>query len=238
MRRSTFFLILALAGIIGVGKGLAAVAQDKGPNLRGIYKAVAHNSKENTPGLDGKFNFRPDGTFFYARKTAEANIVTKGVYNFDGTQVTLIKGKYKTPWPENWDSPAVMTATQTGDLQMKGVTYTASLIGKIFVPGRYLSPAAPANHYYFTPEGGYKYKGQASSTGEYWVEKTADATSGQDKVTLVLNILRIDGKRVCYHQVIDLDPDGGFTIDGKYKYRRAADVMPAASEAKAPESAP
>lgn len=228
MRRSTLFLVIALTAIVGVGRGLAAVAgEGKDPTLHGIYKAVARDNKTTTPGIDGKFNFRNDGVFFFARKTSATTIVTKGVYNFDGSQITLIKGKNKTPWPEFWDSPAIMTMTPTGDIQMKGLTYSASLIGKIFTPGRYLCPNAPANHYYFSPDGGYKYKGQATSTGEYWVEKTPDSTSGQDKITLVLNILRIDGKRVCFHQLIDLDADGGFTIDGKYKYERALDVATA-----------
>jgi hypothetical protein len=226
MRRSTILLIIALTAVVGVGRGLAAVTgEGKDPTLHGIYKAVAHDNKTaTTPGVDGKFNFRSDGTFFFARKTADTTLVTKGVYNFDGSQITLIKGKNKTPWPEFWDSPAIMSMTPTGDIQMKGLTYSASLIGKIFTPGRYLCPNMPANHYYFTQDGGYKYKGQATSTGEFWVEKNPDATSGQDKITLVLNILRIDGKRVSFHQLIDLDADGGFTIDGKYKYQRASDM--------------
>jgi len=235
MRRSTILLTIALTAIVGIGRGLAAVAvEGKDQALHGIYKAVAHDNRTATPGIDGKFNFQPDGTFFYARKTATDTIVTKGVYNFDGAQVTLIKGKGQSNWPQFWDSPAIMTVTPSGDLQMKGLTYAASLIGKVFVPGRYLCPNAPANHYYFSPTGGYKYKGQATSTGEYWVEKTPDPTNGQEKITLVLNILRIDGKRVSFHQLVDLDADGGFTLDGKYKYRRAAEIAPTTNDAKTP----
>src|SRR5579862_1544737 len=232
MRRSPIHISLSLAAVVCVGQALAvAVRNSQAPTLHGLYKAVAHDNKTSTPGIDGKFNFQPDGKFFFARKTATETLITKGVYNFDGTQITLIKSKGGT-WPDFWESPAIMTITPTGDLQMKGLTYTANLIGKIFVPGMYLCPAAPINHYYFSPTGGYKYKGQATSTGEYWVEKTADTTSGQDKVTLVLNILRIDGKRVSFHQLVDLDADGGFTLDGKYKYRRAGDVTPTTQETK------
>jgi hypothetical protein len=239
MRRSTILLSLSLAAVFGIGQGLAVAGRGgQAPTLHGIYKAVARDNKTTTPGIDGKFNFQPDGKFFFARKTATDTIVTKGSYNFDGTQITLIKTKGGA-WPEFWDSPAFMSITPTGDLQMKGLTYSASLIGKIFVPGLYLCPNAPVNHYYFSPTGGYKYKGQATSTGEYWVEKLPDTATGQDKITLVLNILRIDGKRVSFHQLVDLDADGGFTLDGKYKYRRAADVAPVAQEPKpAADAAP
>lgn len=233
MRRSTILLTVALAGILCVGRGLAAAAHEsKGQTLDGIYKAVAHDNKATAPGADGKFDFKANGKFTYTLKTATTTEETNGVYNYDGSQITLIKVKGHGTWPAYWDSPAVMTITPTGDLQMKGLTYSASLIGKVFVPGRYLCPDAPINHYYFSASGGYKYKGQATSTGEYWVEKAQDPTTNQDKISLVLNILRVDGKRVSYHQIIDLDADGGFTLDGKYKYRRAADIAPVASSEK------
>jgi hypothetical protein len=191
--------------------------------IHGFFKAVAKDNRSLD--LDGKFEFKEDGKFIFTRKTAAETIVTKGSYTDDGSTIILSKGKEKGPWPEFWPAAAALTVQPNGDLQMGTQTYAASLIGKIFTPGLYLCPASPVNHYYFSASGGYKYKGQAMSTGEYWVEKGTDLTSGQDTVTLVLNILRIDGKRVSFHQIITMDPDGGFTLEKKFRYKLAGESV-------------
>lgn len=185
--------------------------------IHGFFKAVAKDN--HSQDMDGKFEFKENGKFTFTRKTATETLVSQGTYDDDGSQISLSKGKEKSAWPEFWPAKPVLTIQQNGDLQMGQQTYAASLIGKVFTPGLYLCPASPINHYYFSPAGGYKYKGLAVSTGEYWVEKNTDTATGQDQVTLVLNILRIDGKRVSFHQIIPLDADGGFTLEKKYKYK-------------------
>ncbi|HEY3781536.1 MAG TPA: hypothetical protein VGL56_10660 [Fimbriimonadaceae bacterium] len=199
----------------------AFAAPTKGQTtIHGFFKAVAKNNRSLD--MDGKFEFKETGRFTFTRKTATETIVTTGDYTDDGTTIKLSKGKEKTPWPEFWPVDSTLAIQPNGDLLMGTQTYAASLIGKAFTPGLYLCPASPINHYYFSAAGGYKYKGQAVSTGEYWVEKGIDPTTSQETVTLVLNILRIDGKRVSFHQIVQLDPDGGFTLEKKFKYKLAS----------------
>lgn len=190
--------------------------------IQGLFKAPATDNHTNKPGIDCKFRFKADGTFEYTEKTMTATIVTHGNYTFDEGVIDLTPAAANANWPSYWSNPAQLTENSEGALTMKDITYEPSLIGKAFVPGLYRCDKNKNLRYYFNPMGGYKYTGLASSTGEYWVQQTTD-TTGKPTPYLILNILRVDGKRVNYHQKLDIDNNGtSFTVDGKYTYRKSA----------------
>lgn len=189
--------------------------------LTGLFKAVAFDNKAaHIPGIDGKFKFNADGTFTFMRKTLTDTLWTKGTYEMDGDKLKLTPDG-KSVWPEFWPNPALVTISSNGELQMYGLDYEPSIIGKSFDPGYYQCDKNPKVHYYFDRNGGYKYTGQGMSTGEYWAEKEIDPDTKAERVFLILNILRVDGKRCNFHQRIDIEADGTFTMEHKFKYKKA-----------------
>jgi hypothetical protein len=225
IQRSLLLPLLAILASASVAQGLTTLSAAKTTSsITGLYKAVALDNKTNIPGIDGKFKFSEDGTFQFTRKTFAGTLITHGSYSVEGTEIKLTPAKHNAVWPDFWAKPAVLTVAPTGELAMNGLTFTPSLIGKMFAPGLYRCEKAAAIHYFFDRNGGYKYTGQGMSTGEYWVEEMQEPETNAKKVTLILNILRIDGKRVNFHQHIALDEDGGFTLEKKYKYKKVESV--------------
>jgi hypothetical protein len=225
MLHRSVLLVIATAALAQCSLAQTAVkgaAVSREPSVIGLYKAVGIGNKVQVPGTDGKFKFNEDGTFTFTRKTLTTTLVTHGTYTMDGTTVKLMPAKKDAEWPDYWEKTPTLNRNTTGDLEMGGLTYQASLIGTAFAPGLYRCEKTPAIHYFFDRNGGYKYTGQGMSTGEYWVEKETDATTKTDQVVLILNILRIDGKRVNFHQRIPLEADGGFTLEKKFNYHRIA----------------
>lgn len=217
MKRATFLMIALAITTIGWAQAQENHAVLAARTMQGLYKAAAVDNSEKTPGIDCKFKFMPNGTFQFTQKTMTATVVTIGTYTLGDTTVELRPAPTHANWPHFWGAKTTLTIGDGGDLKLGDLDYTPSLIGKEFEPGWYKCESSPAIHYFFDRNGGYKYTGQGTSTGEYWVAKETDPTTNTDKVYLVVNILRVDGKRVNFHQRIDI-VDGGFVMEGKFKY--------------------
>lgn len=215
---------------VAVGTLVLATCYAQGPSVKrsefqpGMYKAPIADNHAAPEGGDGKFKFLADGTFEYSRKTTAVNPITHGTYTVGGNTVELEPNGKDANWPATWPQTVTLKIKESGDLEMNGLVFTSNLIGKAFEPGRYDCGKTPNIHYYFDRNGGYKYTGLGVSTGDYWVQKETDPVTGESKVYVVLSILRIDGKLTRFHQKVELDPDGSFTMLGKYKYTRATTV--------------
>ena len=211
----------ALAATAGAQTKMHHTAVKGRAVIQGVFKAITTDNQDRTPGVDCKFKFMADGTFKFFQKGKNGAMITNGIYEMESGVIDLKPAAMNANWPAFWTSPAELTQNAAGALIMMNITYEPSLIGKVFTPGLYRCDGHPNLRYYFNPDGGYKYTGQATSTGEYWVQRTTDPNTNEDKVALILNILRVDGQLVNYHQKVDVTDNGtSFTIDERYTYRK------------------